>query len=200
MEGIKPSEDCSSNKTDLALVVETEEMTSDVRPEGSEAEIVFVDDEKVIDLLTVEARANKTGMEASTTGSCRSAHDSDIIEATADISRPQVETRCEPMEPFPREGSREECKGTDVMLSYPEENVEFGEKDSGDADSDKERFCNCLRSLKDLASPDVLQALSSEEIFEAHHSLTDVTSVVVQALRGRWQSPRSKKRAVQDIQ
>ena len=172
-------------------------------------------------------------MEASTTGSCRSAHDSDIIEATADISRPQVETRCEPMEPFPRDESRDERKGTDVMLSYPEENVEIDEKDSGDAgdinikgtkpketavvaqestdhssasttsiggDSDKERFCNCLRSLKDLASPDVLQALSSEEIFEAHHSLTDVTSVVVQALRGRWQSPRSKKRAVQDIQ
>lgn len=58
---------------------------------------------------------------------------------------------------------------------------------------DKEKFCDCLRSLKDLASPDVLRDLSSEEIFEAHHNLTEIMSVVVQALRGRWQSPRSKK-------
>ena len=58
---------------------------------------------------------------------------------------------------------------------------------------DKEKFCDCLRSLKDLALPDVLRDLSSEEIFEAHHNLTEITSVVVQALRGRWQSPRSKK-------
>ena len=59
--------------------------------------------------------------------------------------------------------------------------------------SDREKFCDCLRSLKELASPEVLQNLSSEEIFEAHHNLTEVMSVVVQALRGRWQSPRSKK-------
>ena len=59
--------------------------------------------------------------------------------------------------------------------------------------SDKEKFCDCLRSLKDLALPDVLRDLSSEEIFEAHHNLTEIMSVVVQALRGRWQSPRSKK-------
>ena len=58
---------------------------------------------------------------------------------------------------------------------------------------DKKKFCDCLRSLKDLASPEVLRDLSSEEIFEAHHNLTEITSVVVQALRGRWQSPRSKK-------
>ena len=58
---------------------------------------------------------------------------------------------------------------------------------------DKEKFCECLRSLKDLALPDVLRDLSSEEIFEAHHNLTEITSVVVQALRGRWQSPRCKK-------
>lgn len=57
---------------------------------------------------------------------------------------------------------------------------------------DKEKFCDCLRSLKDLALPDVLRDLSSEEIFEAHHNLTEIMSVVVQALRGRWQSPRSK--------
>ena len=62
-----------------------------------------------------------------------------------------------------------------------------------DMRSDKERFCDCLRSLKDLASPDVLRDLASEEIFEAHHNLTEIMSVVVQALRGRWQSPRSKK-------
>ncbi|KAL9968125.1 hypothetical protein ACROYT_G026458 [Oculina patagonica] len=59
--------------------------------------------------------------------------------------------------------------------------------------SDKEKFRDCLRSLKDLALPDVLRDLSSEEIFEAHHNLTEIMSVVVQALRGRWQSPRSKK-------
>lgn len=59
--------------------------------------------------------------------------------------------------------------------------------------SDKDKFCDCLRSLKELASPEVLRELSSEEIFEAHHNLTEVMSVVVQALRGRWQSPRSKK-------
>lgn len=58
---------------------------------------------------------------------------------------------------------------------------------------DKEKFCDCLRSLKALALPDVLRDLSSEEIFEAHHNLTEITSVVVQALRGRWQSPRCKK-------
>lgn len=58
---------------------------------------------------------------------------------------------------------------------------------------DKEKFCESLRYLKDLALPDVLRDLSSEEIFEAHHNLTEITSVVVQALRGRWQSPRSKK-------
>lgn len=58
---------------------------------------------------------------------------------------------------------------------------------------DKEKFCDCLRSLKDLESTDVLRDLSSEEIFEAHHNLTEIMSVVVQALRGRWQSPRSKK-------
>ncbi|KAJ7390049.1 DNA-binding protein rif1 [Desmophyllum pertusum] len=59
--------------------------------------------------------------------------------------------------------------------------------------SDRETFCGCLRSLKDLASPDVLRDLSSEEIFEAHHNLTEIMSVVVQALKGRWQSPRSEK-------
>ena len=58
---------------------------------------------------------------------------------------------------------------------------------------DKEKFCDCLRSLKDLALPDVLRDLSSEEIFEAHHNLTEIMSVVVQALRSRWQSPRCKK-------
>lgn len=58
---------------------------------------------------------------------------------------------------------------------------------------DKDKFCVSLRYLKDLALPDVLRDLSSEEIFEAHHNLTEITSVVVQALRGRWQSPRSKK-------
>lgn len=54
MEGIKFSEDCLLNKIDLVLVVEIEEMVFDVRLEGSEVEIVFVDDEKVIDLFIVE--------------------------------------------------------------------------------------------------------------------------------------------------
>ena len=58
---------------------------------------------------------------------------------------------------------------------------------------DRDKFCDCLRSLKDLASPEVLGDLSSEEIFEAHQNLTEVMSVVVQALRGRWQSPRAQK-------
>ena len=58
---------------------------------------------------------------------------------------------------------------------------------------DRDKFCDCLRSLKDLASPEVLRDLSSEEIFEAHQNLTEVMSVVVQALRGRWQSPRAQK-------
>ena len=58
---------------------------------------------------------------------------------------------------------------------------------------DSETFCDCLRSLKELASPEVLRNLSSEEIFRAHHNLTEVMSVVVQALKGRWQSPRSQK-------
>lgn len=58
---------------------------------------------------------------------------------------------------------------------------------------DRDKFRDCLRSLKDLASPEVLHDLSSEEIFEAHHNLTEVMSVVVQALRGRWQSPRAQK-------
>lgn len=58
---------------------------------------------------------------------------------------------------------------------------------------DKDKFRDCLRSLKDLASPEVLRDLSSEEIFEAHQNLTEVMSVVVQALRGRWQSPRAQK-------
>ena len=58
---------------------------------------------------------------------------------------------------------------------------------------DRDKFCDCLRSLKDLASPEVLRDLTSEEIFEAHQNLTEVMSVVVQALRGRWQSPRAQK-------
>lgn len=58
---------------------------------------------------------------------------------------------------------------------------------------DRDKFRDCLRSLKDLASPEVLRDLSSEEIFEAHQNLTEVMSVVVQALRGRWQSPRAQK-------
>ena len=70
------------------------------------------------------------------------------------------------------------------------ESTSVGEEESC---RDKAKFCDCLRSLKDLALPDVLRDLSSEEIFEAHHNLTEIMSVVVQALRGRWQSPRSKK-------
>lgn len=58
---------------------------------------------------------------------------------------------------------------------------------------DRDKFRDCLRSLKDLASPEVLRDLSSEEIFEAHQNLTEVMSVVVQALRGRWQSPHAQK-------
>lgn len=75
-----------------------------------------------------------------------------------------------------------EITGTESNLGITEE-----------GGSDKEKFCDCLRSLKDLASPEVLRELSSEEIFEAHHNLSQITTVVVQALRGRWQSPRSKK-------
>ena len=70
----------------------------------------------------------------------------------------------------------------DVVVADEEENR-----------NDKEKFRDCLRSLNELASPEVLRNLSSEEIFEAHHNLTEVMSVVVQALRGRWQSPRSRK-------
>ena len=63
--------------------------------------------------------------------------------------------------------------------------------------SDKEKFCEHLHSLKNLASPDVLHGLSSEEIFEAHHTLSEVMSLVVQALRSRWHSTCSNRNVLQ---
>lgn len=85
MEGIKFSEDCLLNKIDLVLVVEIEEMVFDVRLEGSEVEIVFVDDEKVIDLFIVDVWVNKMGMEVSIMGLWCFVYDFDVIEVIVDI-------------------------------------------------------------------------------------------------------------------
>ncbi|XP_022791524.1 telomere-associated protein RIF1-like isoform X3 [Stylophora pistillata] len=192
IEGIKPSEECLSSKPDPTLVVETADMASDARSKGSEAEIVFVDDDKMTDLPTVEARGDKMGMEAGGMGPYRPAHGSDVIEGTADMQGDSGD-----------EGNID-IKGTELteaaVLAQESPEHPSASTTSIEGGSDKERFCNCLSSLKDLALPDVLQTLSSEEIFEAHHSLTEIISVVVQALKGRWQSPRSKKQAFQDVQ
>lgn len=167
-------------------------MASDARSKGSEAEIVFVDDDKMTDLPTVEARGDKMGMEARGVGPYRPAHGSDVIEGTADM---QSDSGVE---------GNIDIKGTELkeaaVLAQESPEHPSASTTSIEGGSDKERFCNCLSSLKDLALPDVLQTLSSEEIFEAHHSLTEIMSVVVQALKGRWQSPRSKKQAFQDVQ
>ena len=132
------------------------------------------------------------------------------------FTRENQDPRLEADEMLSLDTSKEECKKNDVPQEYGEDTkqnelvesalpVELLSEQStvraptqavvaveGNT-SDKDKFCDCLRSLKELASPEVLRELSSEEIFEAHHNLTEVMSVVVQALRGRWQSPRSKK-------
>lgn len=150
------------------------------------------------------------------------AHDTDAIEVTADSCTSPRETCALPTKLFthdnPDTGCAEmfslvECEEVDEVIevskecdgetkinevagltlpvqSVPEEATVLAEAEDM---SHKETFCGCLRSLKELASPEVLRDLSSEEIFEAHHNLTEVMSVVVQALRSRCQSPRSKK-------
>ena len=98
------------------------------------------------------------------------------------------------------ESKQNELTESNMVAQASEQYTSLGENTGTESNSgtteegrsDKEQFCDCLRSLKDLASPEVLRELSSEEIFEAHHNLSQITTVVVQALRGRWQSPRSK--------
>ena len=53
--------------------------------------------------------------------------------------------------------------------------------------AEKEKFRDCLRSLKELTSADLLREFSAEEIFETHQNLTEVMAIIVQSLKGRCQ-------------
>jgi len=53
--------------------------------------------------------------------------------------------------------------------------------------TEKEKFRDCLRSLKELTSAGLLREFSAEEIFETHQNLTEVMAIIVQSLKGRCQ-------------
>lgn len=236
-----PAVGYKSNEPDIESVVNDQKMASNKALESSETEIITITDEENV---TGDAscgntegepadHVNEDSGDGESVSPTHTAHDSDAMEVSADISTLQRETCAQPTELFSCEKSGDQFVGIDET-SIHEEKVEAREEDllvevneeskqneltksmladqvtsetilpttAGTESSlavedegcrDKEKFCDCLRSLKDLASPDVLRDLSSEEIFEAHHNLTEIMSVVVQALRGRWQSPRSKK-------
>ena len=73
------------------------------------------------------------------------------------------------------------AKETAALPSAMETDIAF---DQG-ITTKKEKFCDCLRSLKELTSTDVLRELSAEEIFETHQNLTEVMAMIVQSLKGR---------------
>ena len=237
------SDECQSNEPVIESVVDDEKVACNQELELNGPEIITItEDRNVSDDATCvfceggpADDVNEGSGDEGSVNPTRTAHDSDLVQVSADIATPQRETCTQPTKLFSCEKSVEQCTRIDETSTHEEE-VEEGKKDlAGEVNDefkenkvsesatpaqvgteqsatlsstagtesnlaveeggcrDKEKFCDCLRSLKDLAIPDVLRDLSSEEIFEAHHNLTEITSVVVQALRSRWQSPRNKK-------
>ena len=215
-EKLAPSDEVKSSEPDKDIDPESENIALSAKcgiGEGEPADQMIGGSEE--GSLTPPLAAHDTDNVDLTADMCTPQREACALP-TKLFTRENQDPRLEADEMLSLDTSKEECKKNDVPQEYGEDTKQNELVESAlpvellseqatvpvptqavvtveDNTSDKDKFCDCLRSLKELASPEVLRELSSEEIFEAHHNLTEVMSVVVQALRGRWQSPRSKK-------
>ena len=120
----------------------------------------------------------------------------EVLSGRQSISSEEVrETEFSPESSLDSRAQKEETAETSVcrMTAMPGVSKEpevATSSDSSTAEKTGEAFCGSLKSAMDLASPDALRSLSSEEVFQAHQNLSELMSKVVESLRSRWQSPR----------
>ena len=215
-EKLAPNDEVKSNEPDIDIDVESENVAVPAKSGIGEGEpAVQMNEGSEEGSLTPPPAAHDTDAVELTADMCTPQREACVLP-TELFTYEKQDTGLEADEMLPLGTSKEECTKNDAPEECGEDTKQNELVDSvmpvellceqstvpvtseavvavEDNFSDKDKFCDCLRALKELASPEVLRELSSEEIFEAHHNLTEVMSVVVQALRGRWHSPRSKK-------
>ena len=112
-------------------------------------------------------------------------------EAKEGLEETQLE--CADFEPLPRPSLDSEVRDEDQTeggsaVSTPESRK--GPESSSTSKASGEQFCETLNSALLLASSDTLESLSSDNIFRAHQTLTELMNKVGSALRSKSRSPK----------
>lgn len=107
--------------------------------------------------------------------------------STENVEEKQIEEFCKEKSDITLEGStspvRSTAEETVVLPLAVETDIAVDQRIT----TEKEKFRDCLRSVKELTSADLLREFSAEEIFETHQNLTEVMAIIVQSLKGRCQ-------------